>query len=276
MAHVEEVLPSGLEAVLAAPSELVEANRGNGAEQPDSRDDREEEGHQRPVRRHYRRGNSDHRVDQPGEDQVPAHVLKIAETLPERPAQVVIRDLAYGNSGSRLGSGNRIGFGGHDTSPHISDARNGTEVLQLAEKFIGVQSLMRAKTIVSSRLYCGRANFPRAARSGAAEGGSPAFDPTTSISTGEALPIVSCRTAPSQLRPKQSIQYLPLSFWPIGRTKLSTPADRIPASSGAISATRSLPLASMRRSTVRSLPFCTREISRAPGALALGSGAAAV
>src|SRR3954452_8440292 len=129
MAHLEEVLPSRLEAVLAAPSELVEANRSNRAEQPDSRDDREEEGHQRPIRRHYRRCNSDHRVDQPGEDQVAAHVLKIAKPLPERPAEVVVGDLAYGNSGSRLGSGNRVGFGGHHTSPDISDARNGTEVL---------------------------------------------------------------------------------------------------------------------------------------------------
>src|SRR5437588_5144337 len=100
-----------------------------------------------------------------------------------------------------------------DTSPHVSDARNGNGVLQLAEKFIAGQSLMRANAMVSSRLYCGRANFRRAARNGAAEGGSPAVDPMTSISTGDALPIVSCKTAPSQLRPKQSIRYLPLSFW---------------------------------------------------------------
>ena len=117
------MLPAGFEPVLAAPGELVKADCRDWAEQPDPGDDREEEGHQRTVRGHHRRGNTQDGVDEAGEHQVAAHVLEIAEPLAERPAEIVVRDLADGDFSMLARSGSNKRFGGHHTSPRKASMR---------------------------------------------------------------------------------------------------------------------------------------------------------
>ena len=81
LADVEEVRPVDSLALLAAPRELVEADRRDRPKQPNAGDDREEEGHQRPVGRHHCRRDADEGVDQSREDQIAAHVAEIFEAL---------------------------------------------------------------------------------------------------------------------------------------------------------------------------------------------------
>ena len=103
-------------ACLAAAGELVEADGGDGAKEPDPGNDREEERHQRHVGRHHHCGKADQRVDEPGEEQVTTQVEKIVETLPKRDLEIIVGDLPNRDFGRAAASASSDGVGRHDTS----------------------------------------------------------------------------------------------------------------------------------------------------------------